>query len=104
MPPGGPPFADREELEDWVRSHPNEVPPLALERLLAHNGFAERGTMPTQGTARCVVWAYQHDGKRPQLCNFRFLVYHTDTVSPARVARALEMIGALRAILRRTHE
>lgn len=97
------PFTDRDDLLAWVVSNLDAVPPLALERLLAHHGFEEAGTMPTTGSARCVVWAYQGRDLPPaEAAAFRFLVYHTDVVASPRVGNALQMIAALRmAITRR---
>ncbi len=95
----GIPYDDAQSLLVWVEHHLDEVPPLALERLLTHYGFEEAGTMRTPNQVHCVVWKHTRRAESPKLAEAMFLVYHTETVSRERVTKALQLIDRTRRLV-----
>jgi hypothetical protein len=94
------PWDDAQSLLIWVEHHLREVPPLVLERLLAHFGFEEAGEMPTRNPVRCVVWKHKRRAEDVELAKAAFLVYHFDTVARDRVLAALQLIERVRRRIR----
>jgi hypothetical protein len=96
------PFSDREALQAWLLKNPGKATPLALERLLEHEGFGQVGVMPTKSSVECAVWRPREAEQNPKLTQYQVLVYHTPSLSRANLALALEVVRRFRIAKMRT--